>query len=89
MAAFTFYSTDGQGNQTGNVCIATASTDQDHYEPTQWITSLVPLADDLIAIIGHSYGGNRARLFTAELQLEYNIPVTLLPKSGAFAALKV
>ena len=76
--AFTFYSTDGSGNQIGDACTATISTDADHYEATTWVTSLNPGPDDIVAVLGHSYGGNRARLFAYELQQEYGIPTNLL-----------
>ena len=78
MAAFTYYSTDGFGNQLGNACIPTSSTDADHYEATRWVLSVFPTADDIMVIMGHSYGGNRTRLFAQELQQKYNLQPALL-----------
>jgi len=48
-------------------CIA-PSTDDDHLIAQDWIIKTVaPTPDDRIVVVGHSYGGNRARLFAQQL----------------------
>jgi probable HAF family extracellular repeat protein len=61
MAGFTFYSTDGKGNQLGNAC--TPGSDTGHTEAMNWFRAQNVTPDDLVAVVGHSYGGNRAWLF--------------------------
>ena len=74
MAGFTFYSTDGNGHQLGDACSpddATGATvaDAAHAEAHAWIESQTVTPDDIVAVMGHSYGGNRARRFVDELDL--------------------
>jgi hypothetical protein len=59
--AFTFY--DGQGSPD-----SAPSGQPDHATAEAWVRSLNPTSDDLIAVTGHSYGGNRARLFAEQLR---------------------
>lgn len=66
LAGFTFYSTDGNGHQLGHAC--SAGSDATHFEAEQWYESQKPTDDDIVAVVGHSYGGNRARLFATTLQ---------------------
>jgi hypothetical protein len=63
MAGFTFYSTD---NQNSNAC--TTASDSVHVEARNWFNSQNVTADDYLVVIGHSYGGNRARLFVDYLK---------------------
>lgn len=65
-SAFTFYTTDGHGNYLGDACTAPSLT-TNHLEAGQWIAEKKPTADDVVAVVGHSYGGNRARLFVEQL----------------------
>ena len=41
--------------------------DGDHTVGQSWISTVSPTPDDRIVVIGHSYGGNRARLFAKQL----------------------
>lgn len=70
--AFTFY-------EIGNGDACTAPTDDsDHKIAGNWIQQMAPLPDDWIVVIGHSYGGNRAQLFSNQVQMELSRPVDLL-----------
>jgi hypothetical protein len=46
--------------------------------PTEFITSNLRSAEDLVAIVGHSYGGNRARLYATYLRSAYDFAPDLL-----------
>ena len=69
MAAFTFYSTDAQGHQNGDACSA-PSDRSDHREAWDWVTNQSPTRtqDDIVVVVGHSYGGHRAKLFVEQLK---------------------
>ncbi len=60
--AFTFY-TFGRGGP-----LSPPRDEGDHLEAEQWLTSQKPGSEDRVVVMGHSYGGNRARLFAAQLQ---------------------
>ena len=63
MAAFTFYSTDAAGSTA-----CSPATDTNHVEARNWFNSQSVAPDDMLAVVGHSYGGNRARLFVDQLK---------------------
>ena len=65
--AFTFYTTTPLGIPLGDACTAPPFT-TDHLEAAKWISDRSPTSDDVVAIVGHSYGGNRARLFVEQLK---------------------
>jgi len=67
-AAFTFYGTDGNQHQNGNACAAPVGSKIDHFEAEDWLAKKNPTIWDKIVVIGHSYGGNRARLFVEQLK---------------------
>jgi len=77
-SAFTFYSTDAGGEQNGNACAAPSDdlatpfdeSRGDHREAWNWLATQNPplTADDFVAVVGHSYGGHRAKLFVEQLQ---------------------
>ncbi|MFN0167416.1 MAG: fibronectin type III domain-containing protein [Bryobacteraceae bacterium] len=57
---------------TNAECLAPASdgTDAPHQVANNWIKNVArPGPDDRIVVVGHSYGGNRARLFAEQLPL--------------------
>ena len=58
--AFTFY--DNQGSS----CFGPSGV-PDHATAEAWVRSFNPTANDIIVVVGHSYGGNRARLFAEQL----------------------
>ncbi len=66
-AAFTFYGNDESGILNGDACTAPGGN-PDHIDAENWLAAQNPTAFDKIAIIGHSYGGNRARLFVEQLR---------------------
>jgi hypothetical protein len=66
MAGFTFYSTDGSGNQLGNTC-SSGIDNSAHFEAQNWFSAQNVTPDDIVAVVGHSYGGNRARHFVDDL----------------------
>jgi hypothetical protein len=70
LAGFTFYSTDGNGHQLGNACTidATDLTSYTHPEANAWFNSQHVQPLDVVAVVGHSYGGDRARRFVDELK---------------------
>ena len=43
------------------------SSDTTHQVAAAWLSQVAPGPDDRIVVIGHSYGGNRARLFAEQL----------------------
>jgi pimeloyl-ACP methyl ester carboxylesterase len=59
--AFTFY--DNQGSP----CFGPSGV-PDHATAEAWVRSFNPTANDIIVVVGHSYGGNRARLFAQQLR---------------------
>jgi len=59
--AFTFY--DDQGSP----CVP-PSGEPGHATAEAWVRSLNPTPDDVIVVVGHSYGGNRARVFADQLR---------------------
>jgi pimeloyl-ACP methyl ester carboxylesterase len=63
-SAFTFYDNFNELSP----CSAPAGQ-PDHATAEAWVRSLNPTSDDLIAVTGHSYGGNRARLFAEQLRI--------------------
>jgi pimeloyl-ACP methyl ester carboxylesterase len=62
--AFTFYDSFNELSPC-----STPSGPPDHATAEAWLRSLNPTSDDLIAVTGHSYGGNRARLFADQLRI--------------------
>ena len=70
MAGFTFYSSNDGGL---NACELGSSAK--HAEATDWLLAQVPGPDDLVAIIGHSYGGERARRFVEDIKLGTDLHV--------------
>src|ERR1017187_1386538 len=85
VAAFTFYTSDGQGHYLGDACtppslptdLIPISDHGDHVEAGKWIDDQQPTPDDVVAVVGHSYGGNRARFFVEQLKRN-NIATDLL-----------
>ena len=67
VAGFTFYSSGSPGS---NACSTTSTVDLDtvHVEARNWFNTQNVSQDDLIAVVGHSYGGNRARYFVDYLK---------------------
>jgi len=63
MAAFTFYATD---SAQSNAC--TTASDSPHLEAGNWFTLQHATQDDVVVVIGHSYGGNRAVRFVDQLK---------------------
>jgi len=62
LGGFTYYSAGGDACKP--------SSDDDHVEAQNWIASQnVNMTDDMIAVVGHSYGGNRARMFVDQLRI--------------------
>ena len=59
--AFTFYSNGGTS------CDQFLTNTAHHAEAEFWVTNNVTSANDRIIIAGHSYGGNRARIFAEQI----------------------
>ncbi len=73
LAGFTFYSVDQGGNPLGNACYP--ASDSDHLQALNWLNPDAWRPDDLLTVVGHSYGGNRARLFVNSLRTRIPNPI--------------
>jgi hypothetical protein len=77
-AVFTYYSLGNGGAACDTFLLHVACTpprdNNDDPEPEAWLKSFDPGEEDRIIVIGHSYGGNRARLFAEQLRkLSYTV----------------
>ena len=71
VAAFTFYSSGIPGsNACSSANLDPISSQSPHVEASNWFNSQNVSHDDLIGVVGHSYGGNRARQFVDFLTLQ-------------------
>jgi len=75
--AFTFYGTDTRGVVNGDACTPPGGN-PDHMDAEKWLMAKTPTPFDKLVIIGHSYGGNRARLFVEQLKKNQGLIADLL-----------
>jgi hypothetical protein len=79
-ASFAFYGTLDGKQQDGDACTPPIlPPDRSvHYEAEQWLKGQHPTVWDKVVIAGHSYGGNRARLFSEQIQKDLQLNTDLL-----------
>ena len=73
-STFTFYYPGNGGGSCGIPACTPPRDNSDDPDPQAWLQAMNPGQEDRIVIIGHSYGGNRARLFAEQLRnLSYTV----------------
>lgn len=79
-ASFTFYGTLDGKQQDGDACTPPILPPDlsVHYEAEQWLKGQHPTVWDKVVIAGHSYGGNRARLFSEQIKKDLQLNTDLL-----------
>ena len=77
--AFTFFTHGENGDgDLGNSCNEPQQY-RDHVEAENWLLSFGPIVqNDRIIVVGHSYGGNRARLFAHQIRTHLGRPIDAL-----------